>query len=139
MFMVDGQRRFAMEHADLLNISESDSSNPGDGEPSRKRARGGGKVPEAKDFWAQFDKWYGAKLAAWGSDLTSSSWKECVFQLTLSIISCANSFIRYIDETIARDNSLYDPETKAKLAAQSSASSSSGFNGAGSRNILTGL
>ncbi|EIM79585.1 uncharacterized protein STEHIDRAFT_116473 [Stereum hirsutum FP-91666 SS1] len=114
-------RRFAMEHADLLNISESDSSNPGDGEPSRKRARGGGKVPEAKDFWAQFDKWYGAKLAAWGSDLTSSSWKE------------------YIDETIARDNSLYDPETKAKLAAQSSASSSSGFNGAGSRNILTGL
>lgn len=76
MLMNVHQRRFAMEHADLLNVSENDNTSTGEGEPSRKRTRGGGKVPESKDFWAQFDKWFAAKITAWGSDLTSSSWKE---------------------------------------------------------------
>lgn len=65
-----------------------------------------------------------------------------MFRLSLFVPPpCTDHFTsgRYIDETIARDNALYDPETKAKLAAQASSSSSAGFNGAGSRNILTGL
>lgn len=67
-----------MEHPDLFSASENDSSNAAEGQepPSRKRTRGGGRVPVEKDFWAQFDKWFAEKIAAWGTDFTSSSWKE---------------------------------------------------------------
>jgi hypothetical protein len=71
------QRRFAIEHRELLSISE-ESEEPatnGNGErPSKKRKRGG--RPET-DFWEEVDNWFFEKIEKdqWGTNLAGAKWQ----------------------------------------------------------------
>lgn len=71
------QRRFALDHQDLLRTSESENGqSDGDAELGQKRKRGGGRVSEDRDFWKQYDLWFVKEVAVRGKDLASPRWRE---------------------------------------------------------------
>lgn len=70
-----------MDHKDVIGAAENipeDGQAQASSPPTRKRKRGGGRVPEGEDFWKQYDDWFAKEVAVRGADLSSPGWRECV-------------------------------------------------------------
>lgn len=88
---VPSQRRFAREHANLLEGGQEEeeeedvtaqSNTEGNSQPpqkKQKRATGRGRVADGQDFWSKVDEWFDEKVAAWGDKFSGDEWSAYVF------------------------------------------------------------
>ncbi len=71
------QRRFAIEHKNLLVKDEESDSHSADEDaaPKRKRSKPAGRLPAAQDFWTQVDIWLTKEIDERGKDFADTAWK----------------------------------------------------------------